>query len=200
VIWLGILIGIALNFALPSAWHGRVRERVGEAWEQMVGKRRAPTPPPAGDAGAIAGVVVESEKSDFSLQLEPNREISPKRDKRPMQLYSFVGAFDSMRLWIILAVAVAVLGGLYFFARHFEAVGVSKERARWEHRVEVLTAQSAKAAEEEARTYQRRITRLNSALARAQQSLEDIPDEAPAVDFLVAWARADARLCDGCAR
>jgi hypothetical protein len=198
VIWLGILIGIALNFALPSAWHSRVRERVGEAWEQMVGKRRAPTPPPAapvsGDAGPKARAI-HAMRSDA-----PYDPVRSAGANKPMQLYSFVGAFDSMRLWIILAVAVAVLGGLYFFARHFEAVGVSKERARWEHRVEVLTAQSAKAAEEEARTYQRRITRLNSALARAQQSLEDIPDEAPAVDFLVAWARADASLCDGCAR
>jgi hypothetical protein len=116
-----------------------------------------------------------------------------------------LGFFGSMKNWPwkligCIALAVAILGGLYFFGRYLYALGASDERAIWEARAAVATEAAEDLGADAGRRHRTRTDSISENLAAGMDQLESASNET-AADFLGAWAAADRRLCDaGCSR
>lgn len=113
-------------------------------------------------------------------------------------LLSFPAPFGlSWGLIGCVAAALSILTLLYFFGESRHAQGVAEERARNAEKVAEIQANATRAIQEEAEAFRTRTQSLDRSLTRAVQSLEDIPDDAPASDFLLGYARADRSLRNG---
>jgi hypothetical protein len=98
--------------------------------------------------------------------------------------------------WPVIAIAIAalaIIGAFYFFGESIRA----DERARAAEQVAAIQTEAAEAVRQEAAAFRTRAGELDRSLARSIEALETVPDDAPAVDFLMVWARADRSLYDG---
>jgi Tfp pilus assembly protein PilO len=93
--------------------------------------------------------------------------------------------------------AVAILGLLYFFGESRHAQGVAEEQARNAEKVAEIQANAARAIQQEAQAFRDSNAARDRRFTQAIQTIEDIPNDAPASDFLVGYARAERSLRDG---
>ncbi len=100
------------------------------------------------------------------------------------------------RIIIGVGVVIGVLAIIHFFGEARYAAGVSEEKARWIERTAAAQREVNEASHDEGQRTRQTQADVGANLAAGIEQIQNVPSNAEAVDFLIAWAAADRSLCN----